>query len=211
MRHLLFVLLLLVVLISSSAFSCGRCRAPNCERVRVCDPYGNCEWQTRRRFLVDPDFQSFANSPGSYVGIFDIANGWQPATSANAQAKIKLENSSGQYVEQTFALTYSDTISQTIDSVDKDTTPYAFVVTDTSAMSNFFNSSFVQSYDENVEVTLSLSVTQVDCNLSSGTYINHTRLKDSSGVTYMGAFNVIYTAPLILPACNQGTITFEEY
>lgn len=208
MKKITFALLVIIIGIYSSGFSCNKCEPPNCRRERVCDPWGNCEWRTVRR--VGTNFDTVPNSPGEYIGIFDISKGWKPVEGMNAEAKIKLENASGEFVEQTFSLTPELNIAQTIDPIDKDTVPFTFVVSDPTAMNNFFNNSFAQNYDKDAEISLSVPVTQTNCELNSGTYINHTRLKDSSGITYTGSFSVIYTAPENLPACNQGTLVFED-
>lgn len=205
-KKLTFVLLVLIITIYSTGFSCNNCNPPNCRRERVCDPWGNCEWRTVRRI----DLQLMESNPGSYVGIFDISKGWQPVSGLNAEAKVKLENSSGQFVEQTFILVPDLNTSQNTDPIDKDTIPYAFAVENPTAMNDFFNNSFAQNYNNDAEITIGVSVTQTNCDLESGKYINHTRQKINSEITYTGTFNINYTAPETLPACNQGTIVFEE-
>lgn len=203
----LFILLGAIALVSSGC----RCDPPNCRTETRCDRNGNCETVKVRRWLVDPNLQGLSGNPGEYAGVIDLAKAWRPNASGSSTLSIKFTNAAGQQTEQSFALSYDPTLSQTIPPVDKDTIPYAFTINDPGTITGFVNGLAGSGFsDSDAEITFSIPITQIECSAPSGKYINHTRIKDSSGITYDHDFIINYTAPANINAgCNQGSLVIE--
>lgn len=214
MRKLTLVPLLLVLFMCVTAFRCGTCDPPNCTEVIVCDNTGwDCHVERRRRHF-SPDSQTTASEMSEYVGVLDLANPWQPDTYRPSQMTIKFVDSSGQNSMQTFSLSPApENVTANILRFDNETTPFAFVFDDPAAVSNFVNTAPTAENSEWDEImTFDFAVTQVDCTAKSGSYINHFRQKDSSGITYDKSYTIIYRAPRgeFYGECNQGTFTLEQ-
>ncbi len=211
MKKVLVTVSLFALSLTGSLFSsaCG-CHPPNCIREYVCDQYGNnCEWRTKRRFFVQNNFQAPTSELNQYAGIFDLATPWQLDTTGSPRVTIKLENNTGGFVEENFTLTFNQGISLATGSVDKNTTPTAFVISDKAAVSNFLSSASTSGYSNSeATVTFTIPVVLADNSIASGKYVNHLRVIDSTGITYDDTFYFIYTAPE--NGCSQGIVAIGE-
>lgn len=183
-----------------------------CREVTRCDRDGNCVIVREHRFFVEPNFQSTGSDVNQYIGILDLSNGWQPKPNGTFEAVIKVDNDSGQSIEQTFAVKPADsTIANSISNVDKDTTPHSFKFDDSAAVSSFLNNAANTGYSNTPgSISFKFQITQVDCTLATGKYINHLRYKDNSGVTYHNEFVFQYIAPTNSTDCNQGELSVVE-
>jgi hypothetical protein len=197
-----------------SAFSCG-CHKPNCEIITVCDDTGFCWKVKKRRFFTNQNLQSLANDTSSYVAVLDLSNHWVPDTSKNSEAKVYFKDTTTKDpLEETFSLSLAPSIAANLSAVDNDTTPYAFVFSDASEVSDFLSDGYSLGYS-NASVTIEITVplTQSDCEevIQTGDYTNYQRWIDSSGLQDAGSFTIHYIYPEhATEACNQGTITVSD-
>jgi hypothetical protein len=103
----------------------------------------------------------------------------------------------------------SSAISEATRSVDKNTTPTAFVISDKAAVSNFLSLASTSGYSSSeATITFTIPVVLADSSIGSGKYVNHLRVIDSTGITYDDTFYFIYTAPG--NGCSQGTVVIGD-
>lgn len=154
------------------------------------------------------EFNSLTAS--STTGILDLANPWVPSTLDSPSAKVRITKTSGQIVESTFATSLT---TGSVSSVDQDTTPRLYVFQNPSAVNNFVSQSIAGDGNADIEIEFSIPIIQSVCDIPSGQYLNHVRFTDSTGVSYVDAFKLIYSVPENVQgadSCDQATITFEN-
>lgn len=165
---------------------------------------GQIEW------LTGNSLQGESGDIANRAYILDLANPWQLDSSVTPEATIHVETD-GATVSQTFSLSLAPQIAQDVDSIDKDTTPQVFVFEDPASVQSFLNTAANSSSSQPETTTdVTFAVTQTDCNAPSGKYINHVRYQDETGISYVDAVYILYTAPTNIQACNEGQITILE-
>jgi hypothetical protein len=150
------------------------------------------------------DSQFFANE-----GIFDLANPWEPDANGVPYSTVTISNSQSQLGQSNFDVQLSN---DNLDPVDKDTNPRPYVFANSSDVSGFVSQSFAGEDEVEVKIESYIPVYQSDCSIPTGTYINHLRSKDGTGVTYYDFFNLDYSVPDNIQGgnrCEQSTITIK--
>jgi hypothetical protein len=144
-----------------------------------------------------------------YVGILDLSNAFRPDATQTLQATVKIRDENGQLVEQSFPVTLSQNLSATIDPVDKETTPYAYKFTSPSDVTAFLNANSVMLSDSDTEVSIEsgLPIVQENCGTPTGKYINHLRVMDDTGITYVDGFYLVFTA---INGCTEFEVSVDQ-
>jgi hypothetical protein len=122
---------------------------------------------------------------------------------------VTVSKSNGQQLQSNFALQLAN---DSLDSVDKDTTPRSYVFQNASDVSGFIGQSLAGEGDVEVTIESFIPIYQIDCSIPNGKYINHLRSKDASGVTYYDFFNLIFSAPDNVQGddrCEQAAVSIE--
>lgn len=186
-----------------------------CPRIRTIETTGSaCGSRKPRCRIIIITYRAASDSDGQIdqngSGVFDLANPWQPDTSENSYATVKVSTSSGQIIQSNFPVMLSS--GGNISSIDKDTTPYQYVFQNPSDVNNFVSQSLTSGETSDIDISVAVPVVQTDCNIPSDIYINHSRYKDLSGITYLNSFKINYSVPDSgsINACEQASITIDE-
>lgn len=198
----------LLTIVCSLFVGCPRVRTYHGTGAQCGDPRNrDCEVIIITHFGPGNEFSNQMVSSAS--GVIDLANGWQPSVNGNSHAVVKLTKTNGQLVQSSFPTTLT---SSNISSVDKNTTPHAYVFQNQSDVNNFVNQSLAGDSSANIDIEFTVPIILNDCSISTGKYINHIRYSDSSGVTYLDSFNLIYSVLDNIQGanrCDQATVTIE--
>lgn len=141
------------------------------------------------------DFLTSDSYSEQYVAILDSAKQWRPSANGSPKVEVSIFRDGVQTATAEFDIVLDSALSQQITPVDKDTIPYAFVVVDRAAFASFLENNLSGQSSGDISFTFVIPIEQIDCQTSSGKYVNHLRLQDSSGITYYGNFYYLYTAP----------------
>lgn len=203
------VLAVMILAVAVMGFKCTRrvtttVACPIGQRCTV-TVSGQIEWRP------GSSLQSESDELANRVFILDLAEPWQADSSFTPQGIVNVDTDTGR-VSQTFPLTLSPSISQTIAAVDKDTIPQAFVFDNPTAVKSFLDTSASRSTSLQPITTTdaTFAITQIDCDAPSGRYINHARYRDGTEITYVNAAHIVYIAPSSNSGCNQGQINIVE-
>jgi hypothetical protein len=153
--------------------------------------------------------EHLTNNFGSeqYAAIFDSAEQWRPVANGSPRLEVSIIRNGEQPVTAQFDMALDSALSQQIAPVDKDTVPYAFVIADQAAFANFVGSNLSGQTSGEFEIRFVIPIEQIDCQATSGKYINHVRSQDSTGITYYDSFYYRYTAPASGSGCTGGQLS----
>lgn len=143
--------------------------------------------------------------------MYDLSNPWEPDNTASAEAVVKVTKTSGQVISTKFPV-LPDPFAANVSPVDSSTTARLYVFDDPNLARDFVEQAMAGERNYSIGIEISVPISQNDCYIPSGEYINHLRYSDSLGVTYVDSFNFSYNIPANFQGsnpCEQATITIE--
>lgn len=208
---------ILVLIITMMGFGCHVSSVSTTTTVSTNTTTGQTTVSTGVTVVIVPEeFRAESNAMSNSAYIVDLSKEWSVDQSVTPQATIRVEGANGQFTQQSFALSAA---AENIISVDKQTRALPFVFNNPSDVQAFMNNALAQansSFSAQAAITLDVNfgITQNNCTLPSGKYVNHIRYQDETGITYISSPTIHYIAPESFwggdGQCNIGQIIVED-
>lgn len=201
----------LLIMLTVTCLLFSGCPQPKKKIFTVtCDPINprKCEVKVTIEYFAPTSIDSQVFST---VGVYDLANSWQPDLSVSSSAVVRVAKFSGEVIESEFS-TILNPSAANVSQVDSNTTARLYVFEDPGFVKNFVDQALAGDRNYTIAIELSTPIYQSDCGIPTGSYVNHLRYNDPSGVTYLDSFDFNYSVPENFQggsSCEQATLTIE--